>query len=88
MSCAKLSMSLIALVVTTSVSGCFGGGDIKLTCDEPQLYQAAVETNKVVVPDSLDPLEEFREMPIPKAESKPRPAGLRCIEAPPQVTPK
>ena len=87
MSRVKLSISLTTLFLSSALTGCFGGGDIKLTCDEPQLYQSAVETQKVVVPDGLDPLEEFREMPIPEAESQPRPAGSRCIEAPPRVTP-
>jgi len=75
----------VILVMTHALSACFGNDEIKLTCDEPQLYQAAVETKKVVVPDGLDALEEFREMPVPKAESEARPVGSRCIESPPKV---
>ena len=33
----------------------------------------------------LDPLDDFREMPIPKAETPPRPDGARCLESPPSI---
>ena len=39
-----------------------------------------------VVPDDLDPLNEFAEMPIPSAEGAPeRPKGSRCIDMPPAI---
>lgn len=85
MSLVKLPVTLVTIILTSSLAACFGSGEIKLTCDEPQAYQAAVETKKVVVPDGLDGLEEFREMPIPEAESEPRPVGSRCIETPPSA---
>ncbi len=67
-----------------SLSGCWGS-NISETCDEVQAYQLVVPSKRVVVPDGLDPLEEFKEMPIPKAETPPRPAGGKCIESPPSV---
>jgi len=55
------------------------------TCDKPQKYQSIVAGKRVVVPEGLDPLEEFKEMPIPKAETPPRPEGAGCIENPPAI---
>ena len=88
MSRVKLPITLVTIILMSSLAACFGDGEIRLTCDEPQLYQAAVETKKVVAPDGLDGLEEYREMPTPKAESQARPAGSRCIESPPPVSTK
>ena len=86
-------MTLVRTIVTISaipllalVGGC-GSDDIKVTCDEPQPYQAVVPGKRIEVPDGLDPLDEFKEMPIPRAETPPRAADARCIELPPMVKP-
>ena len=72
-----LSASLIALL-----SGCAQS----LTCDDPQPYQAAIETNKVAAPEGLDGLEESREMRIPRASPQdPRPPGSPCLDLPPPL---
>jgi len=77
---------LFAGLLIASLGGCFGGkGNIVETCDEPQRYQAAMETKKVEVPEGLDPLDELREMPIPRAEPGPRPDGSKCVELPPSI---
>lgn len=68
-----------------SVASCGKDKLVLTTCDEPQAYQAVVPGKKVVVPDDLDPLDELKEIAVPKAESQPRPAGSRCIESPPSV---
>lgn len=68
-----------------SLSSCGRDKAIVTTCDEPQAYQAVVPGKKVVVPDDLDPLDEFKEIAVPKAESPPRPPGSKCIENPPSV---
>ena len=75
------------LAVLACVSACGGDDVIKQTCDEPQRYQSVVPGKRVVAPEGLDPLNEFAEMPIPKAENAPvRPSGARCLELPPTVT--
>lgn len=74
------------LAVLASLSACGGDDVIKQTCDEPQRYQRVVAGKRVEVPEGLDPLNEFAEMPIPKAEDAPvRPPGSRCLELPPTV---
>ena len=79
--------SVAALLLPAVFSGCFWGGDdeIVTTCDEPKAYQSVVGGKRIEVPDGLDPLDDFREMPIPEAETPPRPEGARCIETPPSV---
>ena len=83
-------MKYIKFMVTSALvsmlAGC--GGDIVIdkTCDEPQRYQAVSAGKRVAVPEGLDPLNEFAEMPIPSAEGAPeRPPGSRCIELPPSI---
>ncbi len=68
--------------LTALLSGCAQN----LSCDDPQPYQAAVETAKVASPDGLDPLEESREMRIPRASPQdPRPPGSPCLDLPPPL---
>ena len=76
----------LALTALAGLSACMGDAEINYTCDEPQLYQAVTPGRKVVPPEGLDPLNEYAEMPIPKAEDAPvRPPGTRCIELPPSI---
>lgn len=80
----RFLVSSIVATLLGSLAAC-GGQDISETCDEVQAYQLVVPGKRIVVPDGLDPLDDFREMPIPKAETPPRPAGARCLESPPSV---
>lgn len=80
----RVTIITAGAAILCSLSAC-GGAKISETCDEPQPYQAVVPGKKVVVPEDLDPLEEFKEMPIPKAEAPPRPKGARCIESAPSI---
>ena len=80
----RVFVSALSLLFLCGLGAC-GRGDIKLTCDEPQPYQAVVGGQHIVVPEGLDPLDDFKEMPIPKAETAPRPVGSRCIELPPSI---
>lgn len=58
------------------------GGD--LTCDDPQIYQAALPGDRIVAPDDLSELQSFKEMKIPDVSPQPpRPEGLPCLERPP-----
>ena len=74
------------LAACTGLSACIGDPEINYSCDEPQLYQAITPGRKVESPEGLDPLNEYAEMPIPKAEDAPvRPPGSRCISLPPSI---
>lgn len=77
-----ISAALISMLLT--VSGC-GRDKVRDNCAEPQPYQSIVASKRIVVPEGLDPLDNFREMPIPKSETAPRPDDARCIESPPTV---
>jgi len=80
----RVITTISSLILLSSLAAC-GKGKIRTTCDEPQPYQAAVPGRRVVVPEGLDPLDEFREVPVPKSEASPRPEGSRCIEYPPSI---
>ncbi len=84
MTLVKFSTAVAGLILLGSVSAC-GDKEIRKTCDEPQPYQSAVEGKHVVVPEGLDPLDEFKEIPIPRADSPPRPEGSVCIDYPPSI---
>lgn len=80
----RASAILLSLIALAGISAC-GKGDIRTTCDEPQPYQSAVAGTRIVVPEDLAPLDETKEMAVPKAETPPRPPGLKCIEYPPSI---
>ena len=63
-----------------------GGCAADLTCDGPQKYQAAVESNKISSPDDLDQLRQDRDMTIGRASPRdPRPLNSPCLDAPPKI---
>lgn len=67
------------------VSGCGGMDEIDLSCDKPQAYQSARETERVVAPEDLDQLDLSREMPVPSASARPdREPGSPCLDLPPR----
>ena len=77
---------IVMLAILGGLSACRGDGSINTTCDELQRYQSVTAGKRVDAPEGLDPLNEFAEMPIPKAEGAPiRPPGSRCIELPPSA---
>ena len=77
---------IAALAILACLSACGGDNAINQACDEPRRYQSVVAGKRVEVPEGLDPLNEFAEMPIPKAEGAPvRPPGSRCVEFPPSA---
>ena len=78
---------LIAVFLTCASLAACGGNDPKpLDCDEGQQYENRNAGKRVVVPDGLDPLNEFAEMPIPKADPEaPEPAAGKCVDMPPSV---
>ena len=80
----KAGAGLLGLTVLLCMGAC-GKGEVRTTCDEPQPYQSAVAGKRLVVPEDLAPLDETKEMAVPKAETPPRPPGLKCIEYPPSI---
>ncbi len=76
-----------SLFLLGSLAACGNKDNIRSTCDEPQPYQAVVPGKRVVVPEGLDALDEFKEIPIPKSDTSPRPEGASCIESPPPIGP-
>jgi len=82
----KLSGFLLALIAATGMTACGGNDTVDKDCDKPQRYQAAVEGRHLVVPDDLDPLNEFSEMPIPRADPNAPEVPLgRCVDVPPPI---
>lgn len=75
---------IAGLLVLACLSAC-GRDKVRDNCDEAQPYQSVVAGKRVVAPEGLDQLDEFKEMAIPKSNSAPRPADARCIESPPSV---
>ena len=65
--------------------GACGSDEVRMTCDEPQPYQSVVAGKRIEVPEDLVGLDEFKEMPVPNAETAPRPAGSVCIENAPAI---
>lgn len=82
----KAMRYLPALILATGLAACGGNDTVDPDCNKPQRYQAATEGKRVVVPEGLDPLNEFSEMPIPKADpGAPEPPPGRCVDAPPPI---
>ena len=77
-------ITVFSLFLLAGLSAC-GSDEIRVTCDEPQPYQSVVAGKRIEVPEDLVALDEYKEMPIPKSESQPRPAGLACIENAPSI---
>lgn len=84
MTVVKLITAVAGLILLASLSACWKG-EIRQTCDEPEPYQSAIEGKHIVVPDGLDSLDELKEIPIPRADSPPRPEGSKCIDYPPSM---
>jgi hypothetical protein len=80
----RVIISVLSLLLLSGLSAC-NRGEIKLTCDELQPYQEIVGGERIVVPEGLDSLDEFKEMPLPKSDTPPRPAGSKCIDLPPSI---
>ncbi len=78
--------ALAALSSALLVTGCGVGGEIDNTCDEVRTYQLAAEGRRIEVPEDLDNLDPFREMPLPEASPRPpRPKGRPCLDLPPAI---
>ncbi len=83
---AKAFALVFSLIVLSGINAC-GKDEIRTTCDDedPEPYQMAVAGKRIVVPEGLDPLDELKEMTVPKSDSPPRAPGSKCIEYPPSI---
>lgn len=77
-------ITVFGLFLLASLGAC-GKDAIKVTCDEPKPYQSVVAGKRIEVPEGLVALDDFKEMPVPKAETPPRPEGAGCIENAPSI---
>ncbi len=75
---------MMAALILGSLAAC-GGKDKVMTCDDAKNYQSVVAGKRVEVPEGLDSLDDFKEMPIPKAETGPRAENAGCLESPPSI---
>ena len=85
MTLSRAIVTISSLIVISSLVGCWGNDEVRSTCDELQPYQAVVPSERITIPEGLDSLDQYKEMPIPESNSTPRPAGSRCIEYPPAI---
>ena len=78
---------LIAVIFLGASLAACGGNDLKpLDCDAQLKYQNRTVGKRVVVPEGLDPLNEFAEMPVPKADpNAPKTEPGKCVDMPPSV---
>ena len=82
------SYRLIAILAcSTLFAGCGGDDNIVVECDGGEEFQNRVEGKRVVVPEGLDELDAFAEMPIPRADpNAPKTAEGRCVDMPPPIS--
>ncbi|MDJ0750934.1 MAG: hypothetical protein QNJ11_15725 [Woeseiaceae bacterium] len=78
---------LIAVVFGSALVAACGGNDtIVVDCGDEFEHQDRVEGKRIEVPDGLDPLDEFAEMPIPRADpNAPQTPDGRCVDMPPPI---
>lgn len=73
---------LLLLVAAAIISGCSSAP----TCDEPAFYESAEGGKRIVAPEDLDDLDEYKEMVIPEASPRPpRDLNAGCIDLPPTM---
>ena len=81
------SRLLAVLIVGATLVACGGNETKEVDCEGGMRFQNRVEGKRVVAPEGLDQLDEFVEMPIPKADPDAAPvvAG-KCVDMPPPIS--
>jgi hypothetical protein len=70
------------LTAVLTITGCSSAP----TCEELAFYESAQGGRRIVAPDDLDPLDEYKEMVIPEASPRPpRDLSAGCVDKPPTV---
>ncbi len=73
---------LLLLVAVLIITGCSSAP----TCDELAFYESAEGGKRIVAPEDLDDLDEYKEMVIPEASPRPpRDLNAGCIDLPPTM---
>jgi len=78
---------LAVLMISALLSACGGKDSMVADCDDGLRYLNHERGKRVVSPEGLDQLDEFSEMPIPKANpdaSEPPPG--KCADMPPSLS--
>ncbi len=77
---------MAVLVLSALLSACGGADSLVVQCNDDLQYQDIGVGKRVVAPEGLDQLNEFAEMPIPKADPEaPRIPEGRCYDQPPTL---
>jgi hypothetical protein len=81
-------LRFVAVLITGFMLSACGGNDTKeVVCKNDLKYQNRVLGKRVIVPEGLDQLDEYKEMPTPKADpSAPQPVPGTCDDMPPVIT--
>ena len=73
---------LLLLVAVLIITGCSSAP----TCDELAFYESAEGGKRIVAPEDLDDLDEYKEMVIPEASPRPpRDLNAGCIDLTPTM---
>jgi len=72
----------MALVVCLALG--LGACASDLNCEEPGLYESAVPGKRIVSPEGLDPLAEYKETKIPEVAQKSGEGQEGCVDRPPR----
>ncbi len=77
---------MAVLVLGALLSACGGADSLVVQCNDDLLYQNREVGKRVVAPEGMDQLNEFAEMPIPKADpDAPKIPEGRCYDQPPTL---
>ncbi len=73
---------LLVFTAAIMITGCNSAP----TCDELAFYESAEGGRRIVAPEDLDGLDEYKEMVIPEASPRPpRDLSAGCIDRPPTL---
>ena len=76
------AVSIFLLAAALLVTGCISAP----TCEELAFYESATSGKRIVAPDDLDSLDEYKEMVIPEASRRPpRDLTAGCLDLPPTL---
>ena len=74
------------LFLSASLSACGGNDTREIDCEDNLRYQNRTVGKRVVAPEGMDQLDEYEEMPIPKADPEaPQMAPGKCDDMPPVI---
>ena len=77
---------LAVLFLSASLSACGGNDTREIDCEDNLRYQDRTVGKRVVAPEGLDQLDEYEEMPIPKADpDAPQMEPGKCDDMPPVI---